>query len=104
MIWLVPFLLLTLGLAAALSLCASLRRELRLRERRNRRSLDRLRARVEPTSPVYVPLTPRSGMNQSHRVHALRLLRRGETPAHVAAALGIPRVEVDLLARIDSRG
>ena len=42
----------------------------------------------------------RSGFNLNRRVHALRLLRRGEDVAHVAAALGVPRKEVELLVRV----
>jgi hypothetical protein len=39
-------------------------------------------------------------MNQTRRVHALRLLRRGEDVAHIAAVLEVPRSEVELLVRV----
>jgi len=42
----------------------------------------------------------RPGMNLSRRVQALRLLRRGEDLGHIAAALGVPRNEVELVVRI----
>ena len=34
----------------------------------------------------------------------MRMLRRGEDVAHVAAALGVPRREVELLIRVQSMG
>jgi hypothetical protein len=43
---------------------------------------------------------PHSGMNLNKRTQAVRLLRRGEDVGHVAAALGVPRGEVELLVRV----
>jgi hypothetical protein len=34
------------------------------------------------------------------RTHALRMIRHGESPEHVAAALGLPRSEVELLVKV----
>jgi hypothetical protein len=48
----------------------------------------------------FAPAGPRSGMNVSRRVQALRLLRRGEDLGHIASALGVPRCEVELLVRV----
>jgi hypothetical protein len=59
--------------------------------------------RLEDTAAketVFVPVAPRPGLNVNRRVHVQRLLRKGEDPAHIAAALGIPRAEVDLLIRV----
>ncbi len=42
----------------------------------------------------------RTSFNQTHRAQALRLLRRGEDIGHVAAALGVPRAEIELLVRV----
>jgi hypothetical protein len=36
----------------------------------------------------------------SKRVHATRMMRRGEDISHIAAALGVPRREVELLIRV----
>jgi hypothetical protein len=107
----VPLVLAALGLAASLLLFLSTKREMRAQERRyNRRieeMMDRLREASQvsppapvPPEPIYVPVALRSGLNTSRRVQALRLLRRGETAAHVSAALGVPRQEIELLMRV----
>lgn len=43
---------------------------------------------------------PVAGMNWNKRVQALKLLRRGETVGHVAAAVAVPEKEVELLVRV----
>jgi hypothetical protein len=50
------------------------------------------------TSPV--PLAPRAALNLDKRSQALRMHRRGESPADIAAALGIPLQEVHLLLKV----
>ena len=96
-----------LGIMAALALFLSLKWEFRSQTKKNRARMDEFQARlqtatqrtvVEPESPA--PMRLRSGMNISKRVQALRLLRRGEDISHVAAALGVPRREVELLIRV----
>jgi hypothetical protein len=52
----------------------------------------------------FVPAPPRAGLNINRRVHAMRMLRRGEDVSHIAAALGVPRREVELLIRVQSIG
>lgn len=47
-----------------------------------------------------LPGAPRSCMNLSRRSQALRLHRRGESPAQIARALDLPRQEVDLLLKV----
>ncbi len=42
----------------------------------------------------------RAGFNLNKRVQAMRLLRRGEDVSHIAAALAVPRKEVELLIRV----
>ena len=42
-----------------------------------------------------------SGMNMNKRAHALRLVRQGEGPEHIAAALSLPRKEVELLLKVN---
>jgi hypothetical protein len=67
------------------------------------RRLDALAARIEEvgTVPHTAPAVPeRNGINLSRRSHALRLHRRGEPPAEIAAALGIPVQEVQLLIKV----
>ena len=43
---------------------------------------------------------PRPGMNTTRRSQVLRMHRRGETPEQIAAALGLPQGEVDLLLKV----
>jgi hypothetical protein len=46
------------------------------------------------------PGMPRPGLNLSKRSHALRMHRRGEGAEQIAAALELPRQEVDLLLKV----
>jgi hypothetical protein len=63
-----------------------------------------LRARVEESEDRtggLVPPTPaRSGLNLNTRAQAIRLDRRGNTPAQIAAILGLPAGEIDLLLKV----
>ena len=86
--------LLATGLLASLMLFLSLKREI------HRQRPKPEKVKLPEPEPVFVPAQPRSGINVNRRVHALRLLRRGEDVAHVAAALGVPRREVELLVRV----
>jgi hypothetical protein len=117
--------LLAMGLIAALTLFISLKYEVRGMARKDRARLDAIALRLaaaerpEPAlrfeaaaaleaaavleaaaapSPELVMLRP--GINRSKRVQAVRLLRRGEDPSHVAAALGVTRREIELLMRV----
>jgi hypothetical protein len=53
---------------------------------------------------MFVPAPLRAGLNLNKRVHAMRMLRRGEDVGHIAAALGVPRREVELMIRVQSIG
>jgi len=105
--------LVALGLSAALALFVSLKREFRLHAQRTRARLDEVRlqlqnvqlqntqrALADPPPAAEPPVALRSGMNLTKRTQALRLLRRGEDISHVAAALGVPRREIELLVRV----
>ena len=46
------------------------------------------------------PLRSQLGVNLNQRGQVLRMRRRGESPETIAAALGIPRNEVDLLFKV----
>jgi hypothetical protein len=46
------------------------------------------------------PLRPGLNLNLSKRSQALRMHRRGETPERIAAALELPRQEVELLLKV----
>jgi hypothetical protein len=47
-----------------------------------------------------VPALPKPGLNLSKRSQVLRMHRRGEPPEQIAAELGVPSQEVDLLLKI----
>jgi len=112
---LLPDLLVALGLCATLAMYLTLKRDLAVQSKRSQRMetmLLRLRdttgkhpaaPAVEPLvseTPLCMPASPRPGMNLSRRVQTLRLLRRGEDLGFIAAALGVPRREVELVVRV----
>jgi hypothetical protein len=114
---LLPYLLIAAGLFSTLALFLALKREMgrlalrykaRIEEmlvRLNEAEAERLvaAAQSEP-APLFVPAPLRAGLNLNKRVHAMRMLRRGEDVSHVAAALGVPRREVELMIRVASIG
>src|SRR5437879_4474827 len=99
--------LLALGLMASLFLFLSLKREIRISAGKQRDKIEAMEKRLLDASvtipvpePMLLPPAPRSGFNLNKRVHAMRMLRRGEDLAHIAAALGVPRKGVELLIRV----
>lgn len=112
------YLLLALGLGACLYLFLTLKREVRRLETRwagrhkgleetiraMQADIDELKQRLreaEERAGMLVPPPPlRSGLNLNKRTQALRMFARGESPEHVAAALGLPEAEVQLLAKV----
>jgi len=104
--------LLIAGLIANLGLFLSAKRDIRNLARRQKEALDALAARLmaaqfeapQPLESLPSPATSapplRSGFNLSRRMQALRLLRRGQDVAHVAAVLGVTRREIELLIRV----
>ena len=107
---LLPYILLALGLMANLGLFVSLKREMLKQSRAQRQALDRLAAGVaahfeknqerEPAAAP-APAVP-SGFNLSRNVQMMRRWREGEDAAQIAAALGMPRAEVELWIRVQS--
>ncbi len=63
-----------------------------------------LRARVseaeERTGVLVPPAPPKSGLNLNKRIQVIRMSRRGEQVDKIAAALSLPRREVELLLKI----
>jgi hypothetical protein len=55
-------------------------------------------SRLAPLAPG--PPPSRSALNLEKRSHALRMHRRGEPASQIAAALELPRQEVDLLIKV----
>ncbi|MGH7489225.1 MAG: hypothetical protein ACREMY_27020, partial [bacterium] len=110
--------LLAVGLGAASALFLTLKKELRVAEAvslRRHRSLETalhslglqleqarnaLKEAEEEIALSAAPAGPVSGMNFTTRSQALRMLRRGQGPEHVAAALHIARGEVALLCKV----
>jgi len=103
-----PFIFVALGLIATLLLFSSVKRDVLNQNRKQRRVLEKIAARLEEASakteildqPVVIAPAVRSGFNINRRIQAMRLLRRGEDVAHIAAALNVPRREVELLIRV----
>jgi hypothetical protein len=96
-----------LVVAAMLTLFLTVKREVHIIVHRERKRVDAMVKRLEaaapslpPPEPVYIPVSLRPGLNLNRRVHALRMLKRGDETAHIAAALGIPIREVELLVRV----
>lgn len=111
---LLPYLLIAAGLFSTLALFMTLKREIRRHVFRHRARIEEMMIRLNeaerPSPPAadepvtFVPAPLRAGLNLNKRVHAMRMLRRGEDIAHIAAALGVPRREVELLVRVQSMG
>jgi hypothetical protein len=62
--------------------------------------VDEIAARPLPEAPQEHPLLTQS-MNLTRRARAMHMLRRGEEPHTIAAALGISHGEVELLFKMD---
>jgi hypothetical protein len=109
---LLPYLLIAAGLFATLGLFMTLKHEIRRQAQREKKQIEEIMVRLDQTSRVAepavqeipVPAPLRAGLNLNRRVHAMRMLRRGEDVSHVAAALGVPRKEVELLIRVQAIG
>ena len=115
---LAPFALLAGGTSICVAIFIALKKELHGLTRRvkeQQREIDNLEQRltaqvnemraslrdIEENSGVLVPPTPpRSGFNLSKRSQAMRMSRRGEDPINIAAALSVPRKEVELLLKV----
>jgi hypothetical protein len=101
-----------LGLLGALGLFVSLKREVEARSRREAERVEAMLARLVEAETRWAPqplpaiepklVVPRSGLNLSKRVQVMRLLRQGEDTSRIAAALGLSRAEVQLLASVET--
>ena len=106
---LIPFGILLFGCIACTILFVTLKRDFQRHERRQRKELDSLadtlRQEMRQLVPQdlelpIAPVLPRAGFNLNKRAQAVHMLRRGEDQAHIAAALNIPRKEIELLVRV----
>lgn len=63
--------------------------------------IEALHVEISQASDVLVPPAPtRSGLNLNKRSQALQLSRRGESAQEIAAALSLPKNEVELLVKV----
>jgi hypothetical protein len=101
---LILYSLLAAGLSASLGLFWSVKHEIHAYARKSKKHLDQLSRTLQMPAaepePVYISVAPRSGLNISKRVQAMRMVRRKEDVSHIAAALGVTRREVELLIRV----
>jgi hypothetical protein len=106
------------GLGACLYLFLSAKRDLRAAVRRLEKErivtetairlisaecrdlAEKFRESEERTGMLVAPAPTRSGLNLNTRTQALRMARRGDRPEQIAAALGIPESEVELLVKV----
>ena len=65
---------------------------------------EELRDNTRRAELLVEPPRAASGLNITKRSQALRMHRRGETPANIAASLGMPQFEVDLLLKVEQIG
>lgn len=112
---LLPYLLIAAGLLSTLALFMTLKREIRRQAQRQKKRIEEMAVQLnevnrspEPAAEqpmvTFVPAPLRAGLNLNKRVHAMRMLRRGEDISFITAALGVPRKEIELLMRVQSIG
>jgi plasmid stabilization system protein ParE len=107
-----------LGLGFCLYLFLSLKCEIRALEKRGRAAettvaeaiaaaraaLDVVRAELrelqEQTGMLVPPAPAKSGLNLSKRGQVLQMFRRGQAPEQIAASLGLPLTEIELLIKV----
>lgn len=109
---LIPYVLLALGLAASLGLFLTLKLEIHTSARKQRKRFEEISARLGEAweratdAPLAIevaaPSGLRSGLNLNRRVQAMRMARRGEQVSRIAAVLGVPRQEIELLIRVQN--
>ena len=106
---LLPYTLFGTGMGLCLYLFCSAKAELRALQKRAAEkhelletALRQLDLKVEQAATSqrvgYPPRT--SGIDLTTRTQALRMDRRGESPATIAGALGVPRNEIDLMLKV----
>lgn len=112
---LLPYLLIAAGLLSTLALFMTLKREIRRQAQRQKKRIEEMAVQLnevnrspepaaEEPAVTFVPAPLRAGLNLNKRVHAMRMLRRGEDISFITAALGVPRKEIELLIRVQSIG
>jgi hypothetical protein len=102
-----------LGLIASLVLFVSAKMETQVVRREAEAARTRLEAEIESLvkgleglreavqNAVPVPVATGPGLNLTRRAQALRMSRRGEPAASIAAALQMPRNEIELMLKVN---
>jgi hypothetical protein len=80
------------------SAVAGLLESLRQAVAQTAKDVDTIEAHRVELQPPGLPA--RGALNLSRRSQALRLARRGDSPERIAAELGVPRQEVELLLKV----
>jgi hypothetical protein len=102
----VQYALLAVTLAACLALSLSLKKEIDEVRRYSRDAVAASAAAVAAEMAAFkqesgeAPLMTGQDLNLTRRAQAIRMQRRGESAATIAAALRVPRNEIDLLLKI----
>lgn len=104
---LLPYLILAVSIAANLFLFLSLKKELHRLQARHQDlakqvQTNQIQANHEKDELLSetAPAPARAGFNLNTRVQAMRLWRQGEPAERIAARLGVPCREVELLIRV----
>lgn len=106
---LLAYVMLAAGMGLCLYLFCSLKIEIRRLQRKNLeehvrlestiRQLDLAIAQAGEAAAAPAPVRA-SELDATRRTQALRMDRRGESPATIAGALGVPRNEIDLMLKL----
>jgi hypothetical protein len=94
-------------------LFVSVKKDLHGSERRRKEDLEKAASRITALEnelaglrkemealPSLVATPAGAGINLNKRTQALRMMKLGEGPEHIAAALSLPRKEVELLVKV----
>jgi len=63
-------------------------------------AMTRIADAEERTGVLVPPPAPKSGLNLNRRTQVIRMSRRGDHPENIAASLGLPKQEVELLLKV----
>jgi hypothetical protein len=112
---LINYSLLVLTVAVCTYLFLSLKHELRVLETRSLRRGEQLRAQLHELADELETMrkelevmeqksdpsaTVARTLGSGVRIQALRMIKHGEGPGHIASALNLPRTEVELLIKV----
>jgi len=106
-----PLILVAAGMLGCLWLFFALKRDLRISENRHRKEIEEVSEAIrglerrwehdrEQAEVAGSRALISNGMNFSKRSQALRMMRKGEDPERVAAALNLPAGEIQLLRKV----